>query len=586
MFKKFISVFTVGILITSYLAVPVLAAARPDNTATDQDKSRPAINETEYDTGIQITSTDGSASIQTGGNVTEKYTGKPNDTAAPITPATYGVLDQAKGGNATANVSGNVNVDYRAPYDDVTAVGVYAGSVGEGKATVDVDGSVTVNNVKGDAEGIVATGSNDSPVYDSAPVDIEVKDSVNVTSGNGTAVGIEAQNEFEASIDVKTGGDVNVNAKDEAYGVLVDMSGFDSETIVDIGGSVTAKGNDRSAGLVFNYDVSPTPEPDQEQPSTDADVRVKGDVKSSGTGIVVDDVKNGKVDVVIEGTLSADGPAVVIDKRASDNFTLTAWRVDTNANDLVMEDTGSGLQHTATAQEVEKNIQYIIRIEPSQADSITLGNTTVKTFMDADGNITSYDTAKEGEKVAVKLSIPEGYTLSGVYSDEGQKMPLNQDSDGNYYLVVPSGGGVTVSMTLVKDEPDPVPTTTPTPTPFNMPDNIRPYNNDPDDGSEKAETEKENTSEISQYNDNLSDFFSEEKGGISAEEIYNAFVYAESYAEYCCPEYLTGEKRKAFIEYFVTFFRNLLINYNGETMTELQNKATEAAELYVRTLFP
>ena len=84
---------------------------------------------------------------------------------------------------------------------------------------------------------------------------------------------------------------------------------------------------------------------------------------------------------MIEGTLSADGPAVVIYKKASDNFTLTAWRVDTNANDLVMEDTGSGLQHTAVAQEVEKNIQYIIRIEPTQEDAITLTNTTIKTLL-------------------------------------------------------------------------------------------------------------------------------------------------------------------------------------------------------------
>ena len=53
--------------------------------------------------------------------------------------------------------------------------------------------------------------------------------------------------------------------------------------------------------------------------------------------------------------------------------------------------------------------------------------------------------------MAVKLTIPSGYRLIGVFSDEDRQSKLQTDENGNYYLIVPKGGGVLVNMWLEKD---------------------------------------------------------------------------------------------------------------------------------------
>ena len=565
MYRKLLSIFVTAALLTTNSFLPVFAAAREDNKATcGVDKSKGYISETSNDTGIQVT-TDAvgseepqEASFSISENVEVNYSGNVTSDGMTGDRSTCGVRDQAVTANATAVVGKSVNVEYGGSDSDVNAVGVNAYAV-NGEAKVEVKGSVSSHNKIGDAYGVIGISSSDP----ASSVDISVNGSVNAASDQGDAVGVDAENRYRASISIETGGDVYSKAKNEAYGISVNMEGQNAKTLIDIGGSVTAKGNSQSAGMIFRYaEPSPTPEP-ASMPSTDASVRVKGDVNSNGKGIIVEDVKNGSVDVVIEGTLSTDGPAVVIDKDAADDFTLTAWRID--APDLVMEENADGVPvHTSVAQAEEKNIQYIVKVEPKQANSITLKNTKIIKYTDADGRVTSYDTAHEGERVAVKLSIPDGYSLYGVYSDEGQRKPLNMDRDGNYYLVVPRGGGIMVSMTLVKDEPEPVPTRTRTPTPFNT-----------EDGAQGI---------APNYLYNLSDIIAQQKDSLSDEELYNAFMFAEQYAEYNCPEYLTGEKRQAFIEYFMLFFRNMLTNYHGESMKELEERATDAAELAVRTM--
>ena len=73
---------------------------------------------------------------------------------------------------------------------------------------------------------------------------------------------------------------------------------------------------------------------------------------------------------------------------------------------------------------------------------------------------------------------------------------------------------------------------------------------------------------------------------VEVEVLPNAFQFAEDYAEINCPDYLTGDRKQAFIEYFIMFFRNLILNYNGETnrLEDLEEKATDLAELAVWTM--
>ena len=98
---------------------------------------------------------------------------------------------------------------------------------------------------------------------------------------------------------------------------------------------------------------------------------------------------------------------------------------------------------TEASSKVEESIHYIIRVEPSQEDIIGLSGTE---------KVHGYDTATEGSTVTLKVKVPDGYTLTGAYNGEGEKIALEKDADGNYYVVVPRGGGVYLSVELEKDE--------------------------------------------------------------------------------------------------------------------------------------
>ena len=90
--------------------------------------------------------------------------------------------------------------------------------------------------------------------------------------------------------------------------------------------------------------------------------------------------------------------------------------------------------------EFEKTINYIIKVE-QPAEGATLS--------------ASQGTAHEGENVALRIDLQDGYTVTGAFGDEGKSLPLLKDASGNYYVVVPKGGGVYLSVTLDKIAPQP-----------------------------------------------------------------------------------------------------------------------------------
>ena len=50
----------------------------------------------------------------------------------------------------------------------------------------------------------------------------------------------------------------------------------------------------------------------------------------------------------------------------------------------------------------------------------------------------------------MKINVYDGYTLTGVYNGKGERTAVGQDAAGNYYIMVPKGGGVYLSVTLEK----------------------------------------------------------------------------------------------------------------------------------------
>ena len=160
----------------------------------------------------------------------------------------------------------------------------------------------------------------------------------------------------------------------------------------------------------------------------------------------------GSFDILVTGTLETEGTPVLISKEVTpENVSITVWKIDGAVKDaegeehVVAEGTPGTEPKTITddSREVERSIHYIIRVEPSQQDMIGLSGTE---------EVHGYDTATENSTVTLKVRVPDGYTLTGAYNGEGEKIALEKDPDGNYYVEVPRGGGVFLSVELEKDE--------------------------------------------------------------------------------------------------------------------------------------
>ena len=92
------------------------------------------------------------------------------------------------------------------------------------------------------------------------------------------------------------------------------------------------------------------------------------------------------------------------------------------------------------AEEFEKAIMYIIRLEqPKKGGTLSTVGTTQSN---------GYDTAHEGDTVTLKVNVKKGYKVVAAYNGTDQKVQLVQDAKGDYYIVVPKGGGVTLSVAL------------------------------------------------------------------------------------------------------------------------------------------
>ena len=173
-------------------------------------------------------------------------------------------------------------------------------------------------------------------------------------------------------------------------------------------------------------------------------VRITGDVKGAQTGVVLNEINEVTDKIIIDGTLSGGKQAVLIKEGSiAENLTLTVWEIVENKDGNLIEnetiDPETKEKSAIANKEAEKAIQYIIRIRPDQKEIISTRGT-----MEYEG----YDVAHEGDTVTLKLNIPYGYEISGAYRDAEQEVKLLQDTEGDYYLIVPRGGAVELSVTL------------------------------------------------------------------------------------------------------------------------------------------
>ena len=405
-----------------------------------------------YTGGVVASSEGGEAVINVEGTVTVKGDGEYNSTTGAV--ATVG------GEESVAEVTVGDGIVVDAGTDEGAygyGVSVYAD---EGTAAVTVTGDISVSGEY--AQGISVNATKDGTAEISVTGDITAE-------AEELAQGVHAEN-YGGTIDIDVNGDIT----SENHGiVLIDTTYVSSLNKKDYPAFsqdeflYTEEGGNGGGDLycheedgkkiyynAYNGEVYQAWENVSHDPGTTS-VTVVGDVTAEETGVYMDLTNDkSKMDVIVDGTLSGETQSVLVSEdTVLDNLTLTVWEIKANDEGNVAErETADG--KTEADRELEKKIQYIIKIEPTQLDLITAQGTS-----DYEG----YKVAKEGDTVTLKVNIPAGYSLKNAFNGTDTKVQLLQDASGDYYLVVPKGGAVMLSVELEKIAEAPKQTDTVTP---------------------------------------------------------------------------------------------------------------------------
>ena len=299
---------------------------------------------------------------------------------------------------------------YDGSYVSVTAGSVEAeaekGVAGGIDAKAAENSTVEINLTTPDEDGNVLTVTG---VEYAAGVDLEV-------SGNGSFVNLTAE------------GGVSVESEKNGVGISMNIK-EDGQATIHVDGDVEVDGKQTSGIYVQNNEGL-------------VDVDILGDVDATSTGISVDNIGSAMTSILVDGSVKADAGFIVGSQTTPDNLEITVWQVSktkVDGEEHVVLSSNTLERVSDNSEKVEQNINYIIRIMPDQQSIISLTGTT-----DKDG----YDTAHMGDKVAMKVNVPAGYELTGAFGDDGFNLPLKMDSSGNYYIIVPMGGGVYLSAVL------------------------------------------------------------------------------------------------------------------------------------------
>lgn len=358
--------------------------------------------------------------------------------------------------------------------------GVFASAMNGSSVIVDVDGSASASTNEeyaiaravgteafGEGSTIAVTVGKgaEGEVLASAGTGSEVSITVEDGGVSGLCVGVTGET-YNGTVALDITGDVSVTDTEGeykegyAYGMRLSGDGDGSgngkitaSVIGNITAAVTHATDDSYAvGLVAS---------DQDGSMK---VEVTGDITATGAenniGIALSSAEGMDADVIVDGTVSGDTAAVVLvspETQLGENVTLTVWALVPNEDGAVItrangeEDAANDPLLTAGAEgtaerdvltedeAAEKAVQYIIRVRAGQSNIISTDGTT---------EYEGYDVAHEGDVVTLRLNIPAGYEITNAFGDVDQAVSLLKDENGQYYLTVPRGGAVELSVTM------------------------------------------------------------------------------------------------------------------------------------------
>ncbi len=457
--------------------------------------------------GVAAISDDGNiSSVSIGGNLTVESAG--TDFRAPYPNNEVYGIDACTLDNGTATVTvgdisnntGNVTVSGKEiVYGILTGPIIQRQGDNQGSISVTVGGNVSVVS-SGEDEMASAYGVAVNN-HGSTVTNIQIGGGVDARSNNGITTGVvntSSGSQAEATVDVEKGifasgrratgihtvvnnysnTNTNVGKNSDGNAIVVRSQG-NNPSDVSMTNGIYANLNAGSAtinvegNIIVNNEVSGVDGTRGIYAEGDADggvqlkIRVKGNVISDGAAIYISDAGNAEsVDVVIDGTVksTANGiPTVVLDTDSinNENISVTAWKIESNEGTALLGKNTGGeiLDNDNSQRSVASHISYIIRVtQPNinnapanvlslaNADGAAWGNK--KAWNNGEGDPTILDVAGENEKVYVKLDVPAGYQLAGVYADSARTVALTQDENGSYYLIVPRGGGIDVNVAL------------------------------------------------------------------------------------------------------------------------------------------
>ena len=354
--------------------------------------------------------------------------GIPENTSYPGAEVSLYAVNKS---TAALHVGGNVSLESLGD-SKIDVATEYQGS----NADVAIDGDVSL---KGSSAGFGVSTSEDGSAI------VKVNGSITSQSEGPD----EFNNTFAFKAYTKQGGTIKAIIQGALKAIGVHPVGMEISHIfntpdepaasvsVEIGEGIISDGD----GIHILSDGPEDPDPSLAENT----VIVKGDVTAKDRGLYL--TTPFPSTVVIDGTLSGGTAAVFLDKNEAvgDNLTLVVWKIEPN------KDGAYAVRYDYWTKEMvrdtgfeQNNPLYIIRVVQPETGG-TLYTEGTRTF---EVNGKEFEVALAGDKIYLVGNPEEGYKMLTAFWDPELTQEMTADGENRFYMVVPVGGGVTLSAFL------------------------------------------------------------------------------------------------------------------------------------------
>ncbi len=174
----------------------------------------------------------------------------------------------------------------------------------------------------------------------------------------------------------------------------------------------------------------------------EANIEVSGDLTGSLKGFVFDIPEDSEIvaKVLVTGSISGEDRSVEISEYTTDkNLDLTVWKIEKN-NGHASETPDGGVS------EFEGSIKYLIKIDPDSQSKIRVvdGNGNELPVIKGPLSGDPYHYMKEGD--CLYLEPIGSFELKEAYNGKEIQIPLRRDGQNRFYLDIPKGGAVWLSV--------------------------------------------------------------------------------------------------------------------------------------------